>query len=348
MRASDAFLLTNIRWVEDYHKSTGNPDGTKQAWFETVLNDFSCSFAIDVAGTSHSILYDLGNKAWQRTGSGVMTRKSLSIMEREEYPLFLEDPVSFIHKVALPRLYEDPIEESTLRVKAGVYYKSILDENRLFVDLAKGGKFVRNMVLIGAPLDLLGDFLRGTKGLLTDLHTCSPWVDQACETLVELVLRQADVYKKHYGMKDLLLPLHLPALLSRKDYLRFYHPSYRLMVERLLADGYRIMVLAEGNVERFVDLLAEVDNERLLIHFETTPIDRCIEPFEGKATRFAGFYPTHLLRYASEAECLDEARRLDHSIKGLENYVFTTNKVLLSGEDTQYSSVRSVYDYFCS
>lgn len=348
MAVYDSFLISNYRWIEDYCKEKNNTEkGTKLDNFRQVLDDFPCAFSIDVAGLQHTILKDLGNKAWQATAKGVATRKSIPIMDREEYPLFLGDPARFIEKTAVPRLYETPLNDALVREKAKVYYQSILEENRSFVELGKMGYDVRNLVLIGAPLDMLADFLRGTKGLLTDLHSDPHWVMEACQVMVELTFRQVEVYKRYFGMKDVLLPLHLPTLLGRKDYLNYYHPTYQLLLEGLLEGGYRVLVMVEGNVDRFIDLMNETDHPDLLLHFESTDLKQCVEKLKGKKTRFSGFYPTHLLRYAGMEECLDAARLMKETLGETDNFVFATNKVLLSGDDTKVENVKSVYDFFC-
>lgn len=347
MAVFDAFLLANYTWVQDYcRQSGGNEQNGKRENFQLILNDFPCAYAIDVAGLNHSILEDLGNKAWITTLQSVMTRKSISIMEREEYPLLLNDPVEFLVKRALPKLYERSLDQSVLEEKSKVYHQSIEKENEIFSSLKESGYDVRSCVVLGAPLDLLADFLRGTKGLLTDLHSVPGQVDKACEVMMELALRQARAMRKLHGLKDLVLPLHLPTLLSRKDFTRFYHPSYERLITQLLDEGFNVVVMVEGNADRFVDLFARVDSPQLQIHFESSDLAKSIDCFKGKKTQITGFYPTHLLKYASEKECLQKAKEMKRIIGTEVNYIFSTDKVLLCGQDTNMETLKKVYGYF--
>lgn len=347
MATNGSFLLAHYRWIESYCQTVGEaPMNGKLENFQRVLKDFPGSFSIDMVGGNHNILEELGNKAWRKTTKGVMTRQNLALMDRQEYPEFLSRPEDFIKNTILPRLYERPLTEPLLREKAKVYYQSIEQDQKVYETLNDVGLELRSYLIIGAPLDLLADFMRGTKNLLSDLHGVPDWVVDACEVLVELVVRQASVMKKYCKTKDLLLPLHLPTLLSRKDFARYYHPTYEKLLTRLLKEGFRLLVLVEGNADRFVDLLAQVDSPELILHFENTRLDLCLEHFHNKTTQISGFYPTPVLQYGDLEECLEEVRKLKKALNGMPNYIFSTNKVLLGSEDGRGDRIRKVYQYF--
>lgn len=347
MATYDSFLMTHYRWIESYCRAVGEPPTNgKLENFQRVLTDFPRSFAIDMVGANHNILEDLGNKAWHKTSRGVFTRKNLSLMDRGEYPDFLSTPESFIHQTLLPRLYERSLTGALLREKAQEYYRSIDEDREIYKALEDLGLPVRSYLIIGAPLDLLADFMRGTKNLLTDLHGAPEWVSSACVVLMELVLRQARTIHQHSGTKDMLLPLHLPTLLSRRDFEAFYQPTYEKLLVRLLEEGYRVLVLVEGNADRFLDLLAKVDSPNLILHFENSRLDLCLEQFRDKSTQITGFYPTQLLQYGQLEECMQEVRRLKKALKEMPNYIFSTNKVLLGSEDGDVERIRRVYEAF--
>lgn len=347
MAAYDSFLMTHYRWIESYCRAVGDPPTNgKLENYQRVLTDFPHSFAVDMVGGNHNILEVLGNKAWHKNAKGVLTRKNLSLMDRGEYPDLLSSPESFIRQTLLPRLYDRPLTGVLLREKAQEYYRSIEEDREIHKALADLGFPVRSYLIIGAPLDLLADFMRGTKGLLVDLHSTPEWVSASCQVLLELVVRQARAIHQHCGTKDMLLPLHLPTLLSRRDYEAFYHPTYEKLLVRLLEEGYRVLVLVEGNVDRFIDLLAEVDSPNLILHFENSRLDLCLEQFRNKSTQITGFYPTQLLQYGSLEECLQEVRRLKKALKDVPNYIFSTNKVLLGSEDGDVERIRRVYEAF--
>jgi hypothetical protein len=361
-----SFLLANYSWIKAYAhaktkrgllpeaaaKRAGENSGpgeeltAKEASYRTAFDDFQCTFGVGFLSGENPLYAQLGNRAWREIKKDIYLRQFVKVMERTEYPAFIHDPEAYLRSTCLPRLYTSSIDDLTFKETVEKYYRLTLADNRIFEKLRASGRPYFNIVIISSPLDFLADFLRGTKELLVDLHSVPELVQAACRVIVNLILRNAEIYRKFFNMKHLLLPLHLPGILKRRDFEEFYYPTYDLLVRELVRQGYEILILFEGNVDRLIDIIAGLDSDQVLLHFESTAIEKYQAYFRGKATFISGFYPAYLLKYGSEEECLQAAAELREKVRHNDRFIFSTNKVLFTGDDVNYENLRKVYAYF--
>ncbi|UWG97031.1 hypothetical protein LPY66_19520 [Dehalobacter sp. DCM] len=348
------FLLANHFWIKAYYENQmgkfalpGNDVNSRiEAAYQSAYDDFQCTFGMGIHSGDNPLYTKLGNKAWCEIKKNVYVRKSITIMERTEYPALIREPLQYLYSTCLQRLYTRKLNTQVFIESLEFIDKLLSDENKIFTNLTLSGRMHFNMLIIESPLDFLADFLRGTKELLLDLHSVPELVKEACLVLNNLILDQAEMHRKTYNTNHLLLPLHLPGLLNRRDFEEFYYPTYNALVETLIRKGYNIMILFEGNVDRFIDIIATTDSSQVIAHFESTSIEEYQAYFRGKSTYISGFYPTYLLKDGTERECLDAAQKLKDITAGNDRFIFSTNKVLFTHEDASYQNLKNVYDFF--
>lgn len=344
-----SFLLADYYWIKSYvdnkysnmKKNTFDYEECHRILYDDLKFDYALSFFSEYK----EIYRKLGNKAWQQIKKDVYVRKSISILERNEYSNFINNPIPFIQDISLNRLYKKNIDKTVLSELLKEYNQEILNQFKVINSLNQQGLKYFNMGSISAPLDFLSDYLRGTKALLSDIHIIPDHVKNACKTISELILKQARVYRKYYNINYLVMPLHLPGILNRNDFEMFFYPSYNYILNKLLSEDFKLYIIVEGNVDRFADMISELNSNNVLLHFESLKIDKYQKYFKGKNTFISGFYPIHYLKYCSIDECLNFAEQLKQKVQGNDRYIFSTNKALYTEKDIKYENIIAVYKY---
>ena len=84
-----------------------------------------------------------------------------------------------------------------------------------------------------APLDIIGDFLRGVSNVVLDIRRYPDKVKKATEAIKEHLINYSLAYQKN-GSKICLFPLHLNEYLSPKLYKEFYWPTLKEIISQTL------------------------------------------------------------------------------------------------------------------
>jgi len=121
-----------------------------------------------------------------------------------------------------------------------------------------------------APLDILGDKLRGYIGLTMDLFERPDKVMKACEALMPhlhwLASQSADPgsqspigYWMHRGGVPFVSPEHFDNI---------YWPTVRPVIEQLWKEGHQTMFYAEGNWDAHLDAFHELPERSIVYHID--------------------------------------------------------------------------------
>ncbi|MFZ7133630.1 MAG: uroporphyrinogen decarboxylase family protein [Eubacteriales bacterium] len=342
------FLLADFEWIKSYtlwkyphHKK----NFSEADYYQIAYDDFHCSFGIGYLSLVDPIKIKLGNQAWTETKSGVYLRKSIKLMEKDEYPLFIKNPYSFIQRLCLDRLYNEKINNNILSKSFEEFKIEFSEKKNTFTKLNANGKKYFYMGIISAPLDFISDYLRGTKELLVDIHTIPEMVLQACKVVSQLILQQAQSYRKYNDMNYLLLPLHLPGMLNRSDFEKFFYPTYKYILDDLVQNNFKLIILFEGNVNRFIDIISDINSKNVITHFESLEVEIIQEAFKGKKTYISGFYPSYLLKYCGLKECIAYAKNLKKKTMHNDRYIFSTNISLYTDKDIKHENLLGVHEF---
>jgi hypothetical protein len=99
-----------------------------------------------------------------------------------------------------------------------------------------------------APFDVLGDTLRGTKGIMLDMFRQPDKLLEAMEALVPLMIKMGVGAAQTTGVPIIFMPLHKGAdgFLSDEQYKKFYWPTLRKVMLGLIEEGCIPFPAAEG------------------------------------------------------------------------------------------------------
>ena len=99
-----------------------------------------------------------------------------------------------------------------------------------------------------APFDSLGDFLRGTKGLMLDMYRRPELVLKTCEKILEWEINRGIKSAKASNSRIVFIALHkgLDDFMSLPQFHKFYWPTLRELVAALIEAGLRPICSGRG------------------------------------------------------------------------------------------------------
>jgi len=223
-------------------------------------------------------------------------------MKADEYDHFFSDPVDFVVRTYWPRIsgalkafeslpslksftqfmgygsfgiFADPAMQEALDAvkkagqeaeRMGMYYSRF--EERMHEEgfPTQGGGAAQ------APYDLLGDFFRGTKGLMTDMYRRPQIVLKAVEKLLPLEIERGIATARRSGTRLVFIPLHkgLDGFMSLEQFRKFYWPTLRELVVALIEEELVPYLFWEGDCTSRLDLIKDIPAGKAMYRFEAT------------------------------------------------------------------------------
>ena len=291
-------------------------------------------------------------------------------MKGDEYDHFLSDPSDFVLRRYLPRLYTslkglgkmprfsfdgidvggrvimpfmDPEVWETLELMKKAAELSAVPGKVLMETSGRLTAMGFPLLYRGygtAPFDMLGDTLRGTRGVLTDLYRCPAKVIKACERLLELTL----IPDIPLGAPPLIMmPLHKgdDTHISLKQFEKFYWPTFRELLIRMANEGLIPVPFAEGVYTQRLNYLLELPEKSVLWYFDRTDMHKAKDILGGHSP-IKGNVPISLIATGTPEQvkvcCKD---LIDYCGKG-------GGYILCSGtqfDDAREETIRAMMDF---
>jgi hypothetical protein len=233
----------------------------------------------------------------------------LSLMEAEEYPELIHDPVTFLLEKILPRLCNrigpDDFSASMAAIaKATIFFRNWLEKVRYYGVLWSDSYGIPPMLkgsAIYMPMDFIADKLRGFYNSLIDIKERPEEVQAACEALVPFSLKVArPPGLPGAGYPLLFNPQHVSPFLSPKDYEKVYWPTFKKMIDHLRGGGQRIWVFFENNQVQHLERLQDLPKGMGVAHMENTDLAQAKKALGGKICIAGGMPPVLLTRGTPE------------------------------------------------
>lgn len=222
-------------------------------------------------------LYDaIGCKTYSLPGRDLEPTNQVQFNEKEymksdEYDRFIKNPGLFLYEVFLPRVLSEFEEPGSMRafnaaLKGGMAQMQMAQvmRNRGIVLEQKHGMPQTMAGAFLAPLDVLGDAMRGLNGIMMDLFRQPEKVIEACDVLVhEMVnfaISNADPFKRY----PIFVPTHKAMFMSPDQFDKYYWPSFKRTLELLFDAGYTVRAYLEGNWDAHLHRLRELPKGKMM------------------------------------------------------------------------------------
>lgn len=261
-------------------------------------------------------------------------------MKPEDYDTLIEDPSNFMMKVfmakslgALKPLETLPSLTAMWGVPGGyitgLARKDVQQALQKLIDAGKGlEKWLASMdvceqervarglpnFMVGgaeAPFDIIGDKMRGTHGILTDMFRRPEKLLEAIERVIPITLKAGINASNQTGVPISAFALHKgnDTFMSTKQFETFYWPSLKKVLLGLIDEGLVPLLFAEGRYMTRLDIITDLPKGTVIWWFEDIDMVKAKE-IVGKTACIAGNLATSVLSTGTPADVKARCREL--------------------------------------
>jgi hypothetical protein len=328
-------------------------DKSQMAWKKYVL-DFAPDGHVGPWVPGSGKVFDiLDYKLYKWPGHGVSPQYGYQCIEGEymkadEYDAFINDPSNFYSNVYLPRIF-GALEHFTAPHIADVlemYGGSLLFipyglppvQAALKALMEAGNEALKYITVAGAynielaaagfpafwlapakpPFDMIGDTLRGTKGIMTDMYRQPDKLVKAMEVITPLVVKNAVAGANMGGVPIVVIVMHKGAdgFLSDEQYKKFYWPTFRKVIMGLIDEGMVPFLFIEGGYNTRLEIIRDLPKGKVIYWLDRTDMAKA-KKILGDIGCIGGNVPPGLLAVGTPQQVKDYTKKLiDTCAKG--------------------------------
>ncbi len=178
-----------------------------------------------------------------------------------------------------------------------------------------------------APFDIIGDTLRGTRGIMLDIYRRPDKLLTAMERILPHAIEAGVGGASRANVPMIFIPLHKGAdgFVSDPVFRKFYWPSFEALLRGLIAEGLVPYSFAEGSYNQRLDVIAEAElpSGATLWGFDQSDMAEVKKKIGGWAA-FMGNVPLSLMHAGSAGEVTEYVKQLILSVGGDGGYVLAT------------------------
>jgi hypothetical protein len=295
-------------------------------------------------------------------------------MKPEEYPDFLSDPSDFIVRRYWPRIFDGlkgfeklaslhamtgyaagilgttasfalPEVLKTLDTlkRAGEEALRVLSYQRRFSETARQEGFPFDFgAHSNAPFDKLGDYFRGTRGIMLDMYRRPDMVVKACETLLPFMIESAVEGAARSGNPRVFIPLHKGAdgWMSREQFLTFYWPTFHELMLKLIDRNLIPCPFFEGVYTSRLDIIRDIPPGKACYSFETIDMEAA-KKMLGDRVCLRGNVPGSLMTTGTAEDVRHYCRRLIETVGHDGGFILD---LATSMDDARPENVRAMFE----
>jgi hypothetical protein len=294
-------------------------------------------------------------------------------MTAEEYPALLSDPSDFIVRRYWPRVFSalkglenlaplhDMLSYGTLVTntlafgmaevtkafdalrKASEEAKEVMAYDRKFEQKAREEGFpIEAGATAQAPFDTIGDFFRGTKGIMLDMYRRPEMVLKACETFLPFMIERAVAGARASGNPRVFIPLHKGAdgFMSREQFIKFYWPTLQELMVTLIDRDLTPCPFIEGDYSSRLDIIKDIPVGKAMYTFEATDMEQAKKVLGGRVC-IRGNVPGSLLATGTPDDVKHYCRKLIDTVGRDGGFILDTATSL---DDAKPENVRAMFD----
>jgi uroporphyrinogen-III decarboxylase len=291
------------------------------------------------------------------------------VMRADEYDALIRDPSDFWLRTFIPRAAGalkplETLSQLTPMVGIPVFYfiqygrPEIQEALKALMEAGREGMKWQKVVMefsiealeagfpslwggfSGAPFDMIGDFLRGTQGIILDMYRQPDKIIEAMERMVPIVVDEAVASANASGCPVIVMPLHKgdDTFMSDEQYEKFYWPTFREVLMGMINEGLIPMPFAEGKYNRRLEVIKDLPKGSAVWWFDQTDMARAKKVL-GDTICIAGNVPVSILRTGSPQEVKEACRQLIEICAPGGGYILTGGAALDKGNPDNLRAV---------
>ncbi len=261
-------------------------------------------------------------------------------MKEDEYDDFMKDPSDYGFRVLTPRTmgaaeglkYFQPLSSlmGTPMVMTMPFMRSEVRES--FKKLIAAGEAMeqwqkelmvvaREAVEVGfpagrggmgiAPFDVIGDFLRGTRGVAIDMFRRPEQLLECIDMIYDLIVPRMINQINDSGGFSVSFPLHKgdDTFMSRKQFEKFYWPSLKKYINALIDEGVQVSLFAEGAYNERLEYIGDFPKGWVTWMFDHTDMARAKKMIGGTCC-ISGNVPASVMITGTPKDVKEYCRKL--------------------------------------
>lgn len=319
----------------------------------------------------------LGIKWFKWAGHGLPDNTMYQFIEGEymtadEYDEFLYDPSHFLASKWLPRSFEalepftayppmrrmmwfgwtglfTPFAGDEMQEALGTLVQAGSELGEWFASLGQYGQEIKEKGFPQAyagldwtPFDIIGDTLRGTRGIMGDMIRRPEKLLKAIEKATQISIEYG------LGAAGAELPFcwiwphkGSAGFMSDEQYANFYWPPLRTVIEELIAHDVTPVIYFEGDETPRLKYFTEVPPGKVWYHFATMDMAKAKDML-GDIACISGNLPSYLLLTATPDEVRDYAKKLIDTCAPGGGYIMDTSVML---DEAKPENVKAMFEF---
>jgi uroporphyrinogen-III decarboxylase len=323
--------------------------------FKKLVTDFEPDAQIGAVAPGPGKVFEiLDYKLYSWPGHGVPPEQSFQAnegeyMKADEYDALIDDPSNFFSSTYLPRVFSALEGFKMLPTLTGILeiygvafnfipfglppvqatYKALFEAGAETLKWAGAiGACNAEINAAGfpglwagyskAPFDVIGDTLRGTRGIMLDMYRQPDKLLEAMEKLTPIMIKMGVGAAKMSGQPLIFMPLHKGAdgFMSDEQFKKFYWPTLRKVMMGLIAEGVVPNPAAEGKWTTRLEVMQDLPKGKTLWMIDQSDIAKAKKTL-GKVACMYGNVPSALLALSTPQEVKDYVKKcIDVAGKG--------------------------------
>ncbi|OGO32731.1 MAG: hypothetical protein A2Z29_07935 [Chloroflexi bacterium RBG_16_56_11] len=162
-----------------------------------------------------------------------------------------------------------------------------------------------------APYDMVGDMLRGTRGIMMDMFRRPGKLLEAMERLIPICIEETVSSANASGCPIIFIPLHkgTGGFMSNKQFETFYWPTLKKVMLGLIDEGLVPMPFAEGDYGPRLEIIRDMPRASVIWFFEQMDMARAKKVL-GDVACIAGNVTASVLCTGAPREVKETCRQL--------------------------------------
>jgi hypothetical protein len=348
--------------------------------FKKAILDFQPDLCSSPAPANGRVFEILGYNPIQLPGRGIPANVGFQFVEAEYikaedfYDHFLDDPSDFMIRKFFPRICDNlqplknmrPLHECFSyaigfgpnlgqlgRPEILEVIEKLKEVGEISARLGKAGADFENFLIsngfpssagggTAAPYDVIGDFIRGTKGVMLDMYRRPEKLLKAMDKLVPYLIDLGSKAKDR-GAVFVGMPLHKHAdgFMSLQQFKTFFWPSLRKVLMGLIDQGLIPMPFFEGEVTSRLEVIKDIPKGKAIYQFQNVDL-RKAKDILGDTVCFKGNIPASLL-------CTGTTDQVKASLKELIDVVGKGGGLIINSgsvmDGAKPENVKALFDF---
>jgi uroporphyrinogen-III decarboxylase len=173
---------------------------------------------------------------------------------------------------------------------------------------------------------MVGDWLRGTQGIMMDMFQRPAKLHEAMARLVPIAINESVSAADADASPLVFMPLHkgTGGFMSNKQFEEFYWPSFKAVMLGLINEGLVPLPFAEGDYEPRLEIIRDMPRTSVVWYFEKMNMVKAKQVLGGH-TCFAGNVPVTVMVTGKPQEVKQLCRELIEICAPGSGYILTAS-----------------------